>query len=260
MFNSLWFTWWSIFESGIVNDIQLLACINHRKMLMLIKMLMISVDWSRTAGSSAVTAPSLLEPPVCFPHHPAQLSATARGEQMAFYFLPSQACVSISWQNPYWKPNGRILGKYYWTRFSRVSPEKMQKRREWRWNDKKQSLCWLWWNRRGDNKRHLPSTLGDHIQERREMLSANLPNHINMKSEVSPENVENLRRRRMSLQQSCWKCPWHEASCSPSSLLYPISMLSAYSHSFHFEEKLWLAWKHWVSNRWAIGKENYNKE
>lgn len=113
----------------IVNDIQLLACINHRKMLILIKMLMIAVDWSRTAGSSTATAPNLHEPPVCFLCQPAQLSATAKGEQMAFSFLPSQACVSISRQHPYWKPAGRILGKYYWAGFSRVSTEKCRKGR-----------------------------------------------------------------------------------------------------------------------------------
>lgn len=96
MFNSLLFIWCIIFESGIVNDVQLLACNSHRKMLILIKMIMISVAWSRAASSWTVNGPSFHEPPACFRRQPAQLSATARREQMAFSFLPSQASVSIS--------------------------------------------------------------------------------------------------------------------------------------------------------------------
>lgn len=76
----------------IVSDIQLLACINHRKMLMLIKMLMISVDWSRAAGSSTVTAQAswtscLFSASAC----PAVCHSQRRAND--FPSCPSQACV-----------------------------------------------------------------------------------------------------------------------------------------------------------------------
>lgn len=98
--------------------------------------------------------------------------------------LPKLVWASL-WQHPYWKPQhpnwkpaGRIFGKYYWTEFSRVSTEKCRKGGDdaGMTRNNLHADC-------GDTEEEtwgICPTLGDDIEERRGILSANLPNHINI--------------------------------------------------------------------------------